>query len=371
MGRDFWQTCPFLRLTLFLMLGILLSHRAGNQLPYGYAAGAAALFLAAYALLCTGGRRHPGRAAAKTLCLFLATAAVGALDASVQDRPRPPLPDHYEAVVVSQPVVHGKVVMFDMQLTQPPFAGRRAHASLLRDTVANRWQRLDVGDGIEARSTFESTRYRGDEAQTFIYWRDWQKRSVSLRELSLVDRTLIAAMRLRARLLNHTFPQLDQQPEAIVAAMVLGDKSHLDKSTKEAFSVSGASHILALSGLHLGMIYGVLMLILGRGRGRRAYGLPALVQTVLVGGALWAFVFLVGGAPSVVRSATMITIYMIASLYGHQRAVPNTIALTAFVMLVARPDNLFDIGFQLSFAAVTAIVVVMQGWRSRLPWPLS
>lgn len=372
MRRDVWSTCPFLRLTLCFILGILLADTLGTRMPFGYAAGAAALFLAAYALLCALGPHHRGWPVAKTLCLFLSTAAVGALDTAVHNRPQPPLPHHYEAVVVSQPVVHGKVVMFDMLLTQQPFAGRRVHASLLRDTLTHRWQHLRVGDGIEAHSTFEPTRYHGDEAQTFILPNQWTRRSVSLLALSPADRTLTAAMRLRARLLGRAFPHLDQQSEAIVAAMVLGDKSYLDKSTKEAFSVSGASHVLALSGLHLGMIYGVLMLILGRRRGRRAYGLPALVQTVVVGAALWAFVVLVGASPSVVRSATMITIYMIASLGGHRRMALNTIALTAFAMLALRPDNLSDIGFQLSFAAVAAIVVLMRADRSRLlPWPLS
>lgn len=372
MKHDFWQTCPFLRITLFFILGILLSDMTGNRMPFGYGAGAVMLLLAIYALLCSGGRRHPERARAKTLCLLLATTATGALDMGMQERPRRPLPDHYEAVLVSQPVVHGKVVMFDMKLTQAPFAGRRVHANLLRDTLDNRWRQLHVGDGIEACSSFESTRYHGDEAQTFIYTTNWVKRSISLTELSVLDRTQIAAMCLRSRLIDHIFPKLDQQSEAIVSAMVLGDKSYLDKSTKEAFAISGASHVLALSGLHLGIIYGVLTFVLGGGRRRRIYGVPALIQTLAVSGALWSFAFLVGGTPSVVRSATMITLYMIASLLGQRRMSLNTISFTAFVMLVIRPENLFDIGFQLSFAAVTSIVTIMQGdWSRRLPWPLS
>jgi len=133
-----------------------------------------------------------------------------------------------------------------------------------------------------------------------------------------------------------------------VAAMTLGEKSELDTSLKETYSLVGASHILALSGLHLMIIYTVITLLVGWRRFRMA-------SQVLIVLAIWAFAFLVGLSPSVVRAAFMISIYALLSLGHRERMSVNTLAFTAIVMLLVNPLSLYDMGFQLSFMAVLAI----------------
>lgn len=159
-------------------------------------------------------------------------------------------------------------------------------------------------------------------------------------------------MRFRERIvgkwLRGTLP--DQGP-AVVAAMTLGDKSQLSAATKQAYSVSGASHILALSGLHLGIICAFLSLVFVRGRRRWAGQLVVIMS-------LWTYVVIVGMMPSIVRSATMFTFYAAASMLRRPQLSLNAWAFAAFVILMVSPLSLWDVGFQLSFMAVAGIMVL-------------
>ncbi len=137
---------------------------------------------------------------------------------------------------------------------------------------------------------------------------------------------------------------------AVVAAMTLGDKSALTRELKETYNVTGASHILALSGLHLGIIYALLSLLTVGRRWRS-------ITQILIILSIWAFVFLVGMPTSVVRAAVMLTVYALLSLGYRERMSVNTLAFTAIVMLLYNPLSLFTVSFQLSFMAVLSILL--------------
>ena len=131
---------------------------------------------------------------------------------------------------------------------------------------------------------------------------------------------------------------------AVVAAMALGDKSSLTKELKDMYSLTGASHVLALSGLHLGIIYMLLSLLV---RGRRWRMLSQLFLII----SIWGFVFLVGMSVSVVRAAIMLSVYALLSLGHRDKMSVNTLAFTAIVMLMVNPMSLFDVGFQIGRAS--------------------
>ena len=143
---------------------------------------------------------------------------------------------------------------------------------------------------------------------------------------------------------------LSDDQYAVVAAMALGDKSALTHELRETYSMTGASHILALSGLHLSIIYALLsMLVVGR-------RWQTISQVVIIL-SIWAFVFLVGMSASVVRSAVMLTVYALLALGHRKKMSVNTLAFTAIVMLLVSPQALFDVGFQMSFMAVFSILL--------------
>ena len=169
--------------------------------------------------------------------------------------------------------------------------------------------------------------------------------------VSRLDRSKTYFLERRAKLLDRLSESgVDGSAYAVVAAMALGDKSQLTRELKDAYAISGASHILALSGLHLGIIYTLLSLLLSRRRWQ------VTTQVVIIV-SIWLFVFLVGLSASVVRSAVMVTVYALLSLGHRDKLSVNTLAFAAIVMLLFNPLSLFDVGFQLSFMAVLAILL--------------
>lgn len=168
--------------------------------------------------------------------------------------------------------------------------------------------------------------------------------------VSRLDRSKTYFLEQRAKLLDRLSESgVDGSAYAVVAAMALGDKSQLTRELRDAYAISGASHILALSGLHLGIIYTLLSLL-----SRRRW---QMVSQIVIIVSIWLFVFLVGLSASVVRSAVMVSIYALLSLGHRDKLSVNTLAFAAIVMLLFNPMALFDVGFQLSFMAVLTILL--------------
>ena len=142
---------------------------------------------------------------------------------------------------------------------------------------------------------------------------------------------------------------------SIASGILFGDKSALDDDIKTALSITGGAHILAVSGLHVGILYGALLFPFGFfGNSRR----NKCFRQLIVLPVMWAFAFITGLTPSVVRATTMMSFYALAEIAGKKSFSLNIISATAFFMLLYNPMYLFDIGFQLSFSAVVAIISV-------------
>ena len=276
----------------------------------------------------------------------------------------------FKAVLLSNPVVRGKVIQTDLMVMT---AGEpmKVKASILRDTIANRYQTLHLGDGIEATAyleepmnfsdaTFNYARWlklHGYSAETFIFYNQWQKTKVSLRQMSFLQRTSLSAALYREKLMSVFKSNLDSTHLAVVSAMILGDKQLISRNIKEDYSITGASHVLALSGLHLTILYGLLLFILSWCERVMPRVFKRGMSELLILFILWSYVVLVGMSSSVVRSAVMLTIYSFVTLLNRDRLSVNTLALTAIIMLISNPYNLYDIGFQLSFISVWAILL--------------
>ena len=169
--------------------------------------------------------------------------------------------------------------------------------------------------------------------------------------LSSFERTILKAQdfRQQAEQQLHTL-HIGEQDFAIIAAMAMGDKSALNQETKEAYSISGTSHILAVSGLHIGIIFQLIILLLG---GKRRSKLTIILSTTIV----WAYVIFIGFPASAVRAATMLSIYSMVLLSLRPDPTLNTLALAYIIMVLVNPFNIFDIGFQMSFLAVGSILL--------------
>lgn len=141
----------------------------------------------------------------------------------------------------------------------------------------------------------------------------------------------------------------------LAEALLIGYKDDLDKDLLQSYSNTGVVHVIAISGLHLGLIYWILNAVF-RLLGKKRKG--RLIKALLVICGLWLFSLLAGGAPSVMRSAVMFSFIALAG--SKKISVYNSLALSAFLLLCYHPFWLWDTGFQLSYVAVLSIVIFMR-----------
>ncbi len=139
----------------------------------------------------------------------------------------------------------------------------------------------------------------------------------------------------------------------ILSALTLGYKRNLDPETKRIFSSAGAMHVLAVSGLHVGIVLWVITLVFGFLR-KRKYGRVIFVFISI--GLLWFYAFITGLSPSVMRASVMFTILVTGENINRKPNSYNSLAASALFLLLINPNNLFEIGFQLSYSAVFGIV---------------
>ena len=155
-------------------------------------------------------------------------------------------------------------------------------------------------------------------------------------------------VRLSRRISGRLSALIPADASGLPRAMLTGDRSGLSVSDRDAMSQAGASHVLAVSGLHVSMLIAILWLLTGRGRVSAILGLPLLLL----------FVLMTGASPSVVRSAVMLVPMLLAPLFQEEHDPPSALALAGLVLLLHNPWVVADLSFQLSFASVAGLLLV-------------
>ena len=142
--------------------------------------------------------------------------------------------------------------------------------------------------------------------------------------------------------------------KSILKAMLLGDKAGIS-NVESDFRSTGTSHVLAISGLHVGIIAAILYFLLAF-LPKRLHGLKYILLIVGV----WAFCLLSGLAPSTVRASIMVSCFFIAKLLNLKGFGLNFCFIAGFLMLLLDPNKIYDIGFQFSFLAVVGILLLYE-----------
>ncbi|MBW3127260.1 ComEC/Rec2 family competence protein [Hymenobacter profundi] len=186
---------------------------------------------------------------------------------------------------------------------------------------------------------------------------------------------LVAVSLRAARVIEGVFKQYVHRKReyALAAALVLGIKDDVDQQTQQAYANTGTTHIMAVSGLQVGLLFGAVSWVLTLVPGRRG-PLFRLVTALLGLAVIWSYAFLTGLSASVLRAAVMFSFIILARALDRQSSMYNTLALAAFVLLCYNPYLLVDVGFQLSFLAVLSIVYLqprIAGWFDLRDWALS
>lgn len=278
----------------------------------------------------------------------------------------------YRVQILDEPVKKPKTLMFRVGVE-----GQTALIYIPADSLSTA---LLPSDWLVIDACFEKTgqmflRKEGIAARAFVPKNHWKKSdNYDNREFNL----RFAALKCRRILLNHlrgTIP--GEKSFAVGAALLLGYTRDLDKDIRQTFAATGASHILSISGLHFSIIYGILYFLFSFfGNHKKA----RILRQAIILPLLWFFVFLTGMGPSVIRATVMISLWGFGNAFLYKPFTVNTVGVAAFFMLLYNPFNLYDVGFQLSFSAVMAILLInphlVKLYESRNPviqyiWELS
>jgi competence protein ComEC len=157
-----------------------------------------------------------------------------------------------------------------------------------------------------------------------------------------------------------------EQEKAIALALVIGVTDGIDNELESAYSASGAMHVLAVSGLHIGILYAIILFFLKPlHRTQRGQWLVAVISLLL----LWGYSFVTGLSPSVLRAVTMFSFIAVAKPLNIRSNIFNTLAGSAIILLLFDPYLIMSVGFQLSYLAVLGIIWIQRPlyllWESK------
>ena len=368
-----WETVPLSPFVLSLSVGIALSWLLGGRPPLwlclsGMAAGAIGVF-SSYRI---GGRLPWVMFSSAALFFLFAGAALSGAAYRKTLMAWPAEEREWTARVWSVNKVDGARAQADVETEDAPYKGIRVRAALfgadaeklragdrLRFTAAVRTP-SDAGNpgGFDYRAYLRS---HGVAGTAYVPDGKWEKRENG------GDVPLSLRLRMvRDRMLKDYSAHFSGDEWIIMAALTLGERSRLTPEIRELFSETGTSHILALSGLHLGILFSLI-----QGFARRFTRRPrvlAVVSLAAVAG-LWLFVLLAGSPLSLRRAAWMLTLSQLCACFGRGSHPLNNLFVAAFFLLLSDPLSLFDVGFQLSFVSVFSIIAGYYGfWRQyRMP----
>jgi competence protein ComEC len=344
---------PLLLPLAALASGIILDHALGFS--RAEAAWPFAVFLV-LAVLAKGRLRN--------VCVGLALILLGVL-VSAWRRPGPkPEIDagSREIVVLDGCVVEPSALspnreQFTLELT--PGARARVTLPLDDDSAPQRLrygQRVEIEARIRPPHNFNnpgSFDYAGYLARRKIFWTASMTRGTKARVLTgrCGSRALAVVFGLRSAALDRieTLYSGDEYTTGMMEAMLIGESSRLEKIWTENFRRTGTFHALVISGAHVAVLAGVLLLLL------RLCALPEIPALAVTAAAAWLYALVSGFSPPVARAAGGFTLYLFARFFFRRGRVLNLLAAIAIAYVLWDPVELFDASFQLSFLAVAAL----------------
>lgn len=273
--------------------------------------------------------------------------------------------------VDSYPRQHGyyrKFILRVQRLTGPN--GSRAVTGRLRVTARGAGPGLRPGDRLCFQGRLRSIRNfnnpgRFDYRRYMAFKQVWATSYVRADRIVVLEKSAATRITRRIEKIRQRIAALiestTQVPVAgVLKALLVGDRTGITAEIRDAFNRAGAGHLLAISGLHIGIVAGAAFFffqwllsnirpLLWRAWTRKGAALLALLP-------VFFYALISGLSPSSQRAAVMVTVFLMTFLFNRDQDAMNTLAVAALVILVVYPPALFSISFQLSFSAVLAII---------------
>lgn len=309
--------------------------------------------------------REGGRFSSVALLLLASVVGMFVMTTARAIAEKSPLSERmcYKAVVMGDVKQKGRVWRFDALVVD--VRNRDVAPFMVKMSVLAEKCPLRLGDEVECSSVFERpssygrfdyARYlstQGFRATTMVFGTDLRPMAFDKTGIPIFYRIRLKMLLLRKRLLSiYAANGIHGDNLAVLSAMTLGDKSLLSDDVKTAYSVSGGAHVLALSGLHMGVVFSLLMMLFGGMRLTRLHRFQMIIVVVSV----WLYTLLVGMPVSALRSALMLSVMCLGSVSMRGGATADRLALAAMAVVAVSPMSLLDAGFQMSFVSVASIL---------------
>lgn len=350
---------PFIRITASFALGIAL----GYYYPNGWIVVLCVIIALSISILQKFDRYHYNDHLCG-LALCIACVAMGILTWITYPNPYSqelPKAGYYNAILLQDAVEKPKTFQCIAHLTDTAGMQYKTILYIQKDSLAStliEGSQIDVYLNRAQAQTFAYYNKKNIYSSSYVPTKHWHLTSQP-------DSTTFSAYAKRTK--HHLLGVLQQHTDssgyALTAAITLGQKSSLRGTTKQHFAASGASHLLAVSGLHVGIIFMAISLLL---RPFKRYKNVQKWGQIIVILLLWMYAFLCGLPPSIIRAVTMFSIGALGIITGQQNYGINNVCFTAFIMLLYNPNYLLDMGFQLSFSAVIGILLYVESRKSKV-----
>jgi len=360
--RNFFQRIPFIRIFSLFLIGILLNHNLTVDLR-----SIGIVFALLITVLLSFWYNRNFRVVQIQNFLISAAIVIAGFfyPAKVQNRTLPHFlrKDYYLAEVCQKPAEKAKtfqtiLTIRNKSLAQPERLIAYFSKNQFDSTITS-------GDQLVLLAKPQQIRNLGNPYE-FDYQSVLAKRdirfSVYLSEgtylkTDVKSRRLVnKAEQLRDKLISILSLALTEKEErSVVSALTLGYRAEIDQDTIDYFASTGAMHVLSVSGLHVALIYvilGFLLSFIKRGKTGN------LIFSVVMISFLWIYAFITGFSPSVQRATVMFTFVIIGNGMRRQVNIYNSLASSAFLLILLSPNVIFDVGFQLSYLAVFGIVLI-------------
>ncbi|MDC0303569.1 ComEC family competence protein [Flavobacteriales bacterium] len=269
----------------------------------------------------------------------------------------------YVAIIVAQPQIKSKSIKIFAKVTD---ANQSMNGKVLlyfkKDSTS---KQLKYGEQLLLRTKLEKVKGMGNPNE-FNYTRYLRFHNISFRgyvnseswqRLSMSNPSVKGwFLSIRSKLIKKLKEaKLSGNELTVASALILGYRSDLDKELMTAYAGSGATHVLAVSGLHVGIVYVILNSLL-KFLNRYRYG--RIIRTMILVLLLFSYAALTGLSASVFRAATMFSFVAIGSALNRNTNIFNTLAASAFCLILYEPMIIMQVGFQLSYTAVIGIVLI-------------
>ncbi len=352
---------PSLRLVIPLIAGIYISDTIENtraEVPV-WCILAATVLIALLSLIFSD--RHPRISG---FCLSLSFVLTGAASYLIQmHRVRVEWPPHYavyHGVLNSYPLERERSYRLEVALKDSLYGGHNIYLYLPKDSVVPTLEpgfRIEFDGKVNKPSSegagFDYESYllsHGISGTLRVQSKDWRSFPPDGSE-----GLQIRAVRFRRAVIRkYQEWGLRGNALAVASAVSLGEKRALSDDLREVYSTSGVSHVLAVSGLHVGIMCWFLYLLFPAFLFRRAEWLRQLLVMAI----LWAYAYAIGLPVSITRTLVMFSIVALCRAAERETSALNSLGIAAAIMLTVHPSSLFDMSFQLSFSAVFFIVVL-------------